>query len=43
MFLEDTHGKGHITRLLGPVTALFIKAADGFDIRAWAKGEKPAG
>ena len=42
VFLEDTHGKGHITRLLGPVTALFIKAADGFDIRAWAKGEAPA-
>ena len=40
VFLEDTHGKGHITRLLGPVTALFIKSADGFDIRAWAKGEQ---
>ena len=39
VFLEDTHGKGHITRLLGPVTALFIRPADGFDIHAWAKGE----
>jgi hypothetical protein len=39
VFLEDTQGKGHITRLLGPVTALFIQPADGFDIRAWAKGE----
>ena len=38
VFLEDTHGKGHITRLLGPVTALFIKPVDGFDIHAWAKG-----
>ena len=39
VFLEDTQGKGHITRLLSPVTALFIQPADGFDIRAWAKGE----
>ena len=44
VFLEDTHGKGHITRLLGPVTALFIRAADGFDIHAWARGDgKPPG
>ncbi len=44
VFLEDTHGKGHITRLLGPVTALFIKPADGFDIHAWARGDgKPPG
>jgi hypothetical protein len=40
VFLEDTQGKGHITRLLGPVTALFIQPADGFDIRAWARGEQ---
>jgi hypothetical protein len=40
VFLEDTQGKGHITRLLSPVTALFIQPADGFDIRAWAKGEQ---
>jgi hypothetical protein len=39
VFLDDTHGKGHITRLLSPVTALFIKPPEGFDIRAWAKGE----
>jgi hypothetical protein len=39
VFLEDTHGKGHITRLLSPVTALFIRPPDGIDIRAWAKGE----
>jgi hypothetical protein len=38
VYLEDTQGKGHITRLLTPVTALFIHPAPGFDIRAWAKG-----
>ena len=42
VFLEDTHGKGHITRLLGPVTALFIRPADGFDIHAWARGDEKA-
>ena len=42
VFLEDTKGKGHITRLLGPVTALFIRPADGFDIRKWAAGEQKA-
>ena len=40
VYLEDTHGKGHITRLLGPITALFIVPVAGFDIRAWAKGEQ---
>ena len=43
VYLEDTQGKGHITRLLTPVTALFIHPAPGFDIRAWAKGEQKAG
>lgn len=44
VFLEDTHGKGHVTRLLSPVTALFIHPGPGFDIHAWAKGaQKPAG
>jgi hypothetical protein len=43
VFLDDTQGKGHITRLLGPVTALFIKPAEGFDIHAWAKGEQKVG
>ena len=38
VYLEDTQGKGHITRLLTPVTALFIHTAPGFNIRAWAKG-----
>ena len=39
VFLEDTSGKGHITRLLSPVTALFILPDDGFDLRAWAAGQ----
>ena len=38
VFLEDTTGKGHITRLLSPVTALFIVPDEGFDLRAWAAG-----
>ena len=39
VFLEDTKGKGHITRLLSPVTALFIAPAPGFDVHRWASGE----
>jgi len=42
VFLEDTVGKGHITRLLSPVTALFIVPDEGFDLRAWAAGQPPA-
>ncbi len=42
VLLEDTTGKGHVTRLLSPVTALFIHPAAGFDVHAWAKGAKPA-
>lgn len=38
VFLDDTTGKGHITRLLSPVTALFIHPGPGFDIHAWANG-----
>lgn len=38
VYLEDTTGKGHITRLLSPVTALFIHTAPGFDIHKWAAG-----
>ena len=40
VFLEDTTGKGHVTKLLSPVTALFIVPAPGFDIHAWAAGKK---
>jgi quercetin dioxygenase-like cupin family protein len=39
VFLEDLQGKGHITRILSPVTNIFIRVAEGFDIAAWAKGE----
>jgi len=40
VFLEDTTGKGHVTRLLSPVTALFIVPTPGFDIHKWAAGEQ---
>jgi hypothetical protein len=38
VFLEDTTGKGHITRALGPITNVFIHVPDDFDLLAWAKG-----
>jgi hypothetical protein len=31
--------KGRITRILTPVTNLFIRMADGFDVVAWSRGE----
>jgi hypothetical protein len=39
VFLEDTTGKGHITRALGPITNVFLHVPDDFDVVAWAKGE----
>jgi hypothetical protein len=39
VLLDDTTGKGHVTRLVSPVTCLFIRVADGFDVRKWAAGE----
>jgi hypothetical protein len=39
VFLEDLQGQGHITRILTPVTNIFIRVADGFDVVAWARGE----
>jgi hypothetical protein len=39
VFLEDTTGKGHITRPLGPITNVFIHVPDDFDVVAWAKGQ----
>ncbi len=39
VFLEDLQGKGHITRILSPVTNIFIRVADGFDVVAWSRGE----
>jgi hypothetical protein len=38
VFLEDTTGKGHVTRPLGPITNDFIHVPDDFDVVAWAKG-----
>ena len=38
VFLEDTTGKGHITRAPGPVTNVFIHVPDDFDVVAWARG-----
>ena len=38
VFLEDTTGKGHITRLLSDVSHLFIMMPDDFDFLAWAGG-----
>jgi hypothetical protein len=38
VFLTDTTGKGHITRLLSPVTFVFLIPPPDWDIRAWAAG-----
>lgn len=37
VFLEDTKGKGHITRLGENATNLFIRVADDFDFAAWSR------
>jgi uncharacterized cupin superfamily protein len=39
VFLEDLQGKGHVTRILSPVTNVFIRVADGFDVVKWSRGE----
>jgi hypothetical protein len=39
VFLEDTKGKGHVTRFLGPVTNLFLRVPDSFDVVAWVRGD----
>jgi hypothetical protein len=39
VFLEDTKGKGHITRMTGPATNFFIRVADSFDVVAWSQGK----
>jgi hypothetical protein len=39
VFLEDTKGKGHITRLQGLVTNLFIKVPNTFDVVEWSRGK----
>ncbi len=40
VYIEDSHGKGHVTRLLGPVTCVFIRPKPGFDVVGWSKGPK---
>jgi hypothetical protein len=39
VFLEDLTGKGHITRLLSPVTNIFIRVPESFDVVAWTRGD----
>lgn len=38
VFLEDITGKGHVTRVLTPVTNLFIHVPQDWDMLAWARG-----
>ena len=35
VYLEDTRGKGHVTRLRGSVTNLFLPVGPDFDVVAW--------
>jgi hypothetical protein len=37
VYLEDTTGKGHVTRLRGAVTNLFIPVQPDFDVLAWVE------
>jgi hypothetical protein len=37
VFLEDMRGRGHITRLRGCVTNLFIPVAPDFDVVSWVE------
>lgn len=38
VFLEDTTGKGHVTRALEPITNLFLHVPADFDVVAWCRG-----
>ena len=38
IYLEDVHGKGHITRLLTQGANLYLRMPDDFDVVAWAAG-----
>jgi len=42
VYLEDTSGKGHVTRVLSPVTNLFIHVPQDWDMRSWARGRGAA-
>jgi hypothetical protein len=39
VYLEDTTGKGHITRLLTDVSNLFLQVGADFDFEKWASGK----
>lgn len=39
VYLEDTTGKGHVTRLLTEVANIFIQVPDDFDFLSWANLE----
>lgn len=36
VYVEDTRGKGHLTRLLTEGACLFMRVPDDFDVRKWA-------
>ena len=38
VYLEDVTGKGHVTRVLTPVTNLFIHVPQNWNMLAWAQG-----
>jgi hypothetical protein len=38
VYLEDITGKGHVTRVLSPVTNLFIHVPQDWDMLSWASG-----
>jgi ethanolamine utilization protein EutQ (cupin superfamily) len=39
VYIGDTQGKGHVTKLLTPVTNLFITVDPKFDVVSWAAGK----
>lgn len=39
VYLEDITGKGHVTRVLTPVTNLFIHVPQDWDMVSWARGQ----
>lgn len=42
VYLEDITGKGHVTRVVTPVTNLFIHVPEDWDMLSWARGRGPA-
>jgi hypothetical protein len=42
VFLDDTHGNGHVTRMLDACANLFIRVPDDFDFHAWVRGPAAA-